>query len=418
MSTGLYQEARTAGLLVNHEVVAGSDLSAEAGITLLPDQIRTISYPYEWCFSQLKAAAVLVLDLQELALAKDLSLKDATAYNIQFVDGRPVFIDTSSFELYRNGMVWPAYRQYCEHFLTPLLLMSRVDVRLGRMLQTFIDGIPVDLAASLVSRKTWINPWLYMHVGLHGKAQRRQSGIARKSGEMPKSALMGLLKSLRQAVQSLSWTERASTWGAYSSASSYDENGSKHKHELLAAYKASLEPAPKLVWDLGANAGEFSRIFSSSGIETVAWDADHAAVEHNYCQIVGATEKNLLPLVQDFSSPSPAIGWCNEERASFMQRGTADLILALALIHHLVIGNSVPLGQAAEFFSRLGPTLVIEFVDPEDPRVKQLTSTRSDWHPYDQSAFEAAFAGPFEIVRKDAIRSSRRTLYLMRRRSA
>jgi ribosomal protein L11 methylase PrmA len=170
------------------------------------------------------------------------------------------------------------------------------------------------------------------------------------------------------------------------------------------------------VWDLGANAGEFSRIFSSQGILTVAWDGDPAAVEHNFLQVAENGETHLLPLVQDFANPSPSIGWMSEERSSFFERGPADVTLALALIHHLVIGNSVPLEMVAAFFARTSHSLIIEFVDPEDPRVVQLLSTRSESHEYGQEAFEAAFQERFEILRQDPIRSSKRILYLMRRK--
>ncbi|HTQ09256.1 MAG TPA: hypothetical protein VMI31_04225 [Fimbriimonadaceae bacterium] len=351
-----------------------------------------------------------------MAIGKGMSLKDATAYNVQFVDGRPIMIDTSSFEEYREGMVWVAYRQFCEHFLSPLLLMSRVDVRLARLQECFIDGIPIDLAASMVGRKTWLNPALLMHVGLHGKAQRGGKGGPAKAGTMPRNALLGLITSLRQAVNTLKWTERDSPWSDYSSASSYVETSAKHKHEIVTGYLSRLADKPALVWDLGANAGEFSRIFSSQGILTVAWDGDPAAVEHNYRHVKESGETNLLPLVQDFTSPSPSLGWANEERTSFLDRGPADLVLALALIHHLVIGNNVPLEKAAEFFARAGKSLIVEFVGPEDPRVKQLTASRTDWHTYEQTAFEAAFETEFDVLSKDPIRESSRTLYLMRRK--
>jgi ribosomal protein L11 methylase PrmA len=418
MSSGLYAEATKRGLLLSHKEIREDGVGLHEGAVLLPQQIPAISYPYEWCFSQLKDAATLVLDLQELALSKDMSLKDATAYNVQFMDGRPVFIDTSSFEKYREGSVWIAYRQFCEHFLAPLLLMSRVDVRLGRLLESYIDGIPIDLAASMVAKRTWLNPWLYMHVGLHGKAQRSGRESAAKAGVMHRNALLGLLKSLRQAVDGLKWTDRPSQWSDYSSASSYDAEGAKAKHELVASYLQGLPERPKLVWDLGANSGEFSRIFSSQGILTVAWDGDPAAVERNYQKLVGDKDQNLLPLIQDFSNPSSNLGWANEERMSFTQRGPVDLCLALALIHHLVIGNSVPLDKVARFFARIADNLIIEFVDPEDKRVQQLASSRTDTQEYDRQAFERAFETEFEVLRTDPIRSSSRVLYLMRRRGS
>lgn len=373
MTSGLYDEATKRGLLVPHKEEQGSDID---GVVILPFQLQLISYPYEWCFSQLKDGALCTLALQELAISQGMSLKDASAYNIQFVDGKPIFIDTSSFAKYEEGEPWRPYRQFCEHFLAPLLLMSRVDPRLGRMQRTFIDGIPVDVAARMVKRSTWLNPWLYMHLRLHGQAKRSSSTTTAKEGRMAKSALLGLLRSLRSALNALTLPNAETEWSDYSSATSYASDAAGHKHELLADYLQSVQPQPGLVWDLGANSGEFSRIFSSQGIPTVAWDGDAAAVERNYTQIRKACEGNLLPLVQDFANPSPALGWANEERMSFVERGPADLVLALALIHHLVIGNSVPLDKVADFFAKCGEWLIIEFVGPPDPRVQQLSTLR------------------------------------------
>ena len=415
MSGNLYETATEQGLLLKHKEVSLDGESTLDSAVLLPEQLPFVSYPYEWCFSQLKASALLVLDLQELALSHGMTLKDASAYNVQMLRGRPIFIDTSSFEAYHEGSVWNAYRQFCEHFLAPLLLMSRVDDRLSRLLGSFIDGVPVDLAAKLVPKKTWLNPWLYMHVGLHGKAQKSGEKSGAKEGTMPKSALLGLLKSLRQAVEALQPIKRSTQWGDYSSASSYEGDAAQHKHSLVQQYSDGLTESPGVVWDLGANAGEFSRIFSSKGQLTIAWDGDPSAVEQNYTAMASKKEESLIPLVQDFSAPSPSLGWMAQERMSFFDRGPADLSLALALIHHIVIGNSVPLRKVADFFARTAWNLIIEFVGPEDARVKQLLSTRSDTHEYTQGAFEAAFSQEFDILRKDPIRNSERTLYLMKR---
>lgn len=416
MSSGLYEAATERRILIPHEELPASNTPGRE-VILLPEQLAFVSYPYEWCFSQFKSSAHLLLDLQELALSHGMSLKDATAFNIQFHKGKPVFIDTSSFEAYREGQVWHAYRQFCEHFLCPMLLMARVDDRLALLLKSSIDGIPVDLAAKLLPKKTWLNPWLYMHIGLHGKSQKERKGGAKGDGGMPKNAMLGLLKSLRQAVDALHWSKADTQWGDYSSASSYSEAGARHKHELVAEYRDLLDAPPAMVWDLGANSGEFSRIFADKGILTVAWDGDPSAVEQNYQAILDKGQQNLVPLIQDFSNPSPGLGWMGTERMSFFERGPVDLVLALALIHHIVIGNNVPFAKAAEFFARVGRTLVIEFVAPEDPRVQELLSTRTETHPYSQEEFEGGFARLFEIVRRDPIRDSRRTVYLMKRKA-
>jgi hypothetical protein len=411
VDSGFHDEAIGAGLLVSH--VLESD--GPDGITLVPTSVPFISYPYEWTFSQLKDAAVLTLSLQDMALEHGLALKDASAYNIQFIGSKPIFIDTPSFEKYREGQPWIAYRQFCEHFLSPLLLMAKVDPRLSRLQRTFLDGIPIEIAAKVAPR--WVGPWLSMHVKMHARAKTRGKSQAQsRTAKMSKNALLGLVRSLRQAVESLRPSTAASEWSDYSSASSYDDFAAVHKHELVNAYCDLVAPTARLVWDLGANAGEFSRIFSNRQIRTVAWDYDASAVEQNYCKAAEDNDAYLLPLVLDLTNPSPALGWAHEERMSFLQRGPADVVMALALIHHLVIGNSVPCEKVAAFFASAGKWLILEYVDNEDSRVVQLRSTRTSAHPYDEETFRLAFAERFDVIRRDPIRDSRRVLYLMRRK--
>lgn len=419
IDSGLYQALVDAGRLVKHEEVDEAPLMPDRAYKILaPESIPFISYPYEWSFSQLQDAALLTLDVQSQALESGMSLKDASAYNVQFQDGRPVFIDTLSFENYRDGEPWSAYRQFCQHFLAPLALMSRVDVRLNLLTRVHLDGVPLDLAARLLPRRTRLRPGLGIHIHLHA---RSQSLFAEKSvrplrrARMSLNALKGLIDSLRSTVRKLSWKTGRTEWSDYYKELSYTDEEFDRKRAIVSEYLDRA--APGSVWDLGANIGRFSRLAADRGIPTVAFDVDPACVEADYREVVRRGETKLLPLRLDLTNPSPGLGWAGVERSPLAERGPADLVMALALIHHLAIGNNVPLLNVATYLAQLGRRLIIEFVPKSDPQVARLLVVREDvFGSYSQADFESAFAQRFEIERSDPVQEGGRRLYLMRNR--
>lgn len=420
MSSGLYDALTGQGLLVSHEELGAAEAAApDAYQVLAPEPIEVISYPYEWCFSQLKEAALTTLRIQQVAFEHGMTLKDASAYNIQFQGSRAVFIDTLSFEKYEEGAPWIGYRQFCQHFLAPLALIAHVDVRLASLLRTNIDGIPLDLAAGLLPAKTRLKPSLLMHIHLHAKSQERSADDGSK-GEVERKkvgrlGLQGLIDSLYKAVEGLTWAPKGD-WANYYSATNYSDESFALKREIVSTFID--EAQPDSVWDLGANTGVFSRVASEKGINTAAIDFDPAAVEANFQQCRKNGTQNLLPLVGDLTNPSTGIGWAGEERDSLEDRGPAGLVMALALIHHLAIANNVPLEKTADYFSRLGKSLIIEFVPKEDSQVQRMLRTREDiFDRYDQAGFEEAFAQYFVIEKSQAVAGSSRRLYLMRRRA-
>jgi hypothetical protein len=417
MESGLYEKLVKAGLLVSHIEVDQAPFAPELAYKVIqPEQVQFISYPYEWSFGQLKDAALATLSIQRRALKAGMSLKDASAYNIQFVRGKPTLIDTLSFEVYKEGQPWVAYRQFCQHFLAPLALMALRDVRLSQLLRVYIDGIPLDLASGLLPSSTRLQFGLLTHLHLHASAQKRYSGaeVKSRSGTMSKQAMTGLVDSLDAAVRRLGWKPGGTEWGNYYDITNYSDAAFEHKKQLVADWAARTKPA--LVWDLGANNGVFSRVAADAGAYVVSSDIDPAAVEQNYRQLKEEKRENLLPLLIDLTNPSPAIGWANHERDAFCQRGPADMVLALALIHHLAISNNVPLPQVAEFLKAVGKWLVIEFVPKLDSQVKKLLISREDIFPdYTREGFETAFGRAFAIREAVPLRESGRVLYLMER---
>ena len=416
ISSGLAAELQSAGMLIAHEECS-LDLAAAPGACriLKPERVPFISYPYEWSFSQLKDAALLTLAIQKKALARGMSLKDASAYNVQFVAGRPLLIDTLSFEKYPAGRPWVAYRQFCQHFLAPLALMAHRDVRLNQLSRIHLDGLPLDLASALLPRRTRFKFSLLSHIHLHARSQKRYENrpVAARTRPVSRFALQALIDSLESAVHKLDWQPRGTEWGEYYDATNYSGQAFEHKRTLIT--EMLNEARPGQVWDIGANTGLFSRLASRAGIPTVAIDIDPAAVEKNYRQCRRDHEKFLLPLVGDVTNPSPGIGWENEERRSLLQRGPVDAILALALVHHLAISNNLPLARVAEFFSRSCRRLIVEFIPKSDSQVRLLLATREDIFPaYDVAGFEKAFEAFFTIERREPIRESERFLYLMK----
>lgn len=415
MSSGLYQKLISQKMLIAHR-----DIKNHAAITekvykiIQPDQIKNISYPYEWSFSQLKDAALLTLNIQKIALEYGLSLKDASAYNIQFFQGDPILIDTLSFEKYQAGKPWPAYRQFCQHFLGPLALMSYKDLRLGQLSRIFIDGPELDLVSKLLPLKTKFNFSLLTHIHLHAKSQKhyadKKTNVSQKT--INHLALRALIDSLLSAINKLKFPTEHTEWEEYYSFTNYSNEAFKHKKELVEKFLNILQP--QTVWDLGGNTGIFSRLASDRGIPTICFDIDLIAVEKNYLYSKKHNEKNILPLFLDLTNPSPAIGWANQERDTWQTRGPADTILALALIHHLAISNNLPFNKIAEYFSTLGKNLIIEFVPKEDSKVQKLLATRPDiFANYDQNNFEKNFKLYFDIHQIENIPGSKRILYLM-----
>ncbi len=420
LESGLYQKLVNEKLLIPHETVSSSHLPFSGGyLTIRPEPIPFISYPYEWCFTQFKKAALATLDILKHALDHNMILKDANAYNIQFHNGQPLLIDTLSFEKYQEGEPWAGYKQFCENFLGPLALMSYKDIRLGRMLREYIEGIPLDLISSLLPKKTYLDFHLIIHIHLHARYQKnysnKQSSVV-KSKTMSKKSLLGLINSLESAIKKMYWNPSESEWGDYYSNSPHVPKFLEEKINLVSGYLDFLKP--KVIWDLGANTGVFSRISSNKGIPTISMDIDPGCVETNYLQALEKGEKNLLPIWVDLNNPSPGIGWDNKERMSLQERGPVDTILVLALIHHLAISNNVPLLNIARFFSNICQSLIIEFVPKSDFMVQKMLATREDIFPdYTQVLFEKIFQKYFKIIKTGEISNSDRTLYLMKNKS-
>ena len=424
---GLAADLIERGLMIEHEP-APVELAPRPGAAAVirPRELILISYPYEWAFSQLREAALLTLEVQSRALNAGMWLRDASAYNVQFDRGRPILIDSLSFEAADLKAPWPAYRQFCKHFLAPLALMAHRDVRCGLMLRDFIDGLPLDLAAGLLPGRTRLGgllPHLHLHAAADRRTQQAQiSGAAdvdqqakpARARPMNKTRHEALLDSLRRAVEGLR-LELGSHWLSYGHQTSYSPAGMASKREIV---ERMLNAAGgTVIWDLGANVGTYSDLAAGPGRQVIAFDQDAAVVELLWRNLSPEQRAGILPLVMDLANPSPALGWAHAERLSLLQRGPADVVMALALVHHLAIGNNVPLPRIAELLADAGRRVVVEFVPKEDPMTQQLLAARRDIFPnYTIDGFRTALAEHFTVRDEAPVADSLRTLFLLERR--
>lgn len=439
INSGLYSKLVNNKLLIPHQEVRSSieilgikkvaeqipQASSEMGFSnsiykfIKPVVIPFISYAYEWSFSQLKDAALATLAVQKIALEHNMTLKDASSYNIQFFNGRPIFIDTLSFEMCKEDEPWVAYRQFCSHFLAPLLLMSYTHIELNKLLQIYIDGIPLDLASSMLPKSTWLNLPILIHIHTHAKMQKGFGAkkVINKKHLFGKSALVSLINHLESVVLSTQQRTKTSRWNSYyQDNNNYSAQAFNDKKRIVVDYIEKVKP--KSVWDFGANTGIFAQLSAIKNILTVSFDNDPLAVETSYLMCKKQGYSDCLPLVLDLSSPTPSIGWENNERMSLYERGPVDMVLALALIHHLAISNNTPFNIISHLLSRLCKYTIVEFVPKEDSQVQKLLNNRNDiFNNYTPECFEIDFGRYFTIQEKQKIKGSSRTLYLMRNKS-
>ncbi|NSY98674.1 class I SAM-dependent methyltransferase [Agrobacterium tumefaciens] len=383
--------------------------------TLEIERLQWITYPYEWSFELLKAAAVFHIDLHLYLLQRDFTLTDATAYNVQFRGVTPVFIDHLSIRPYRDGEFWSAHRQFCEQFLNPLLLRAYVGRPHNAWYRGSMEGVSVaDMAAILPTRRklSWNT---LTNVVLQNRFQSGTSGDATKISiagkKLPKQAFVGMLRQLRKWISSLvPGDKRKTVWADYSLTNTYNDAEREAKHQFVSTYVADSQPLS--VIDLGCNTGEYSeRALTAGARSVIGFDFDVQAIDQAYHTAL-RKKLSFTPLFLDARNPSPNQGWMNQERSSFSQRFRADGVLALAFEHHLAIAHNVPLASFIEWLLSIAPTGVVEFVPKSDPTVQKMLALREDIFPdYDADNFDNLLRQQARIIRKQVVSHSGRTLF-------
>ena len=416
-----FQDELSKGRIVQTEEVSNiatpNEFPAELSAGVLKhNRIPVVSYPYEWSFGMLKDAALLHLDLLLEALDSNFILKDSSAFNIQFEGAQPVFIDLPSFEPYKNGEVWVGYRQFCEMFLYPLMLQAHKGVPFQVLLRGNIDGIGVEDFAGLLSFRDYCRAGVFKHVYLQNllgrQNQGRPTGVRKELREVGfgKELIVANVKSLRSLVRGLKVKARGSAWVNYATDNSYAERDAAQKREFVGQVASAKQR--RCVWDLGSNTGVFSRIASLNSDYVLAVDGDHAAIDRLYKELAGEGNRKILPLVLNLANLSPSQGWRGLERLDFGKRSRPELILALALIHHMVISSNIPLKDFIGWLAEFKSDIIIEFVTKDDPMVKILLANKDDrYSDYDQDNFEQCLKNHFRIVKQLKLDSGTRTLY-------
>ncbi len=424
-----YRAVRESGFL-EHAIAAGRVIAGrevdpallggeEAGASFVIEHPRLefISYPYEWSFFGLKEAALLTLDLHLQALDHGLTMSDASAYNVQFVGPRPLFIDQLSLLQYEEGQVWLGYRQFCEQFLNPLLLTAKTGVAFQPYYRGSLEGMRSADLAALLPLRARLGLRIGLHVLLQGRLQRsvttNRVSYARRI-RLSLNALKNNLQSMRDWVATLTPRTQVTPWQSYEQNAQYNADERAAKARFVGDFIAASKPAT--VWDLGCNSGEYAEIALQSGARSViGFEPDDGALNAAFQRAV-AKQLAFLPLSMDLANPSPSVGWRQQERRGLAERRSADLVLCLALLHHLVLGRNLPLPQVLDWVVSLAPRGIIEFVPKQDAMAQQLIALKPDIAPaYERQQVAAMLAARARIEREDVVTQSGRVLYAFAR---
>jgi hypothetical protein len=414
--TGLLEDPRLIPTsLVDVEAPHDVLTAAPAGV-LRHERVPFVSYPYEWSFSMLRDAALLQLDLIGAALSHDLMLKDATPYNVQYVEGRPVFVDIGSFEPLREEELWVGYRQFCCLYLYPLLLQATKGLSPQPLLRGSLDGITPTQMRALMSTRDRLRRGYLTHVFLHarlerGGSERKAGGPGMKRPGVGKAVIGANVRKMRRMVARLDWHPPVSVWSGYGASNSYTDADAQAKDAFVR--ESASTRRWRLAWDLGANNGRHARLVADSADLVIAFDYDESTIERLYRELRAEGEQRVLPLITNLLDPSPGLGWRLAERRPALERGRPDLVLALALVHHLTIAGNVPLRDVVEWLGSLGAALVVEFPDRDDPMVQRLLQPKRDGlhADYDRATFEKHLHEVFDVHRTADLQSGTRSLY-------
>jgi SAM-dependent methyltransferase len=402
---------------------------SQGGQTILEhERIDFPSFPYEWTPEMLHAAGMLTLDLAQSLLAGGLGLKDATPYNVLFRGPDPVFIDVLSFERRHPGdPTWLPYAQFVRTFLLPLLANRAFGLGLDQILTTRRDGLEPEEVYRWSKPLQRIRPPFFglvsMPTWLGGRHQKDDHSIYQKkllaNPEKARFILESVLQGLRRTLRRLKPAEGAhSVWSDYMTVNNnYTADHFQAKQRFVGEALAEL-PA-RSVLDVGCNTGHFSAIAARGGARVVAVDYDPVVLGAVWRQ-ARAELLNILPLAVNLTRPSPGTGWRNQECSSFLDRarGKFDAVLMLAVIHHMLVTERVPLAEIIDLTAELTTNLlIIEYVAPDDSMFRRLTRGREELHrDLTPELFESLCSRYFDVVRVQHMEGTTRRLYVLRKR--
>jgi ribosomal protein L11 methylase PrmA len=422
-STGVLERLIAEGAAIAEQRVDPSGLPGgfeAARYVVQHPKLPFVSYPYEWCFTALKRAALLHLDIQIRCLEQDVTLSDASAYNVQFLGPKPIFIDSLSFRRYHEGEFWIGHKQFCEQFLNPLLLRSLLGVSHNAWYRGGLEGIPTAELSRLLPLRRKLSWNVLSNIVMPASFQRAAIGAADPeipcTAQLPRAAMRRMLERLRKWIAGLEPADRGRTvWSEYAGHTSYGTDEIERKRALIAEFAATVRP--QLIWDIGCNTGDYAKTALESGAAyAVGFDFDQGALDAAFAR-AESERLNFLPLFLDLANPTPSQGWAEREHRGLTDRASADAVLALALVHHLAIGRNIPLDEVVDWLVGLAPNGIIEFVPKSDPMVQRLLRLREDiFDEYAEDAFSQRLRARAEIVRTvDASATGRRLFWFEQR---
>ncbi len=409
-TSSFHHRAVAEGILITSEELDESPVGAAGGLE--HPRLPFISYPYEWTFSMLKDAALLQLRLLEMALTDGMTIKDATPFNIQFVSGKPMFIDVGSFEAYRPGEPWIGYRQFTRQFLFPLMLRAWIGVPFQPWLRGDMEGPTAQEMKQLLSATRRLKPSAWMHVSLQARMEDRMSGTAvRKDlsdAGFTADLILANVRRLAKLVTSLDWQPEETEWVDYQSCTHVGRDREKKAEFLKGAIGRTR---PSRVLDLGANDCFFSEIAAESGAHVIAVDGDESVLESVYQRSSG---KDISIVVSDLSNPTPSQGWAGIERPSLQKRANPDLVIAYGLIHHLIYTANIPAVAVLDWLRGFDCDVVVEFVSPDDEMVRKLTANKLEGELHigrTEAEFRFLVDDRFNITSEHSLQSGTRILF-------
>ena len=419
--SGIFEALVKDGCLLPFDVIENEKgrvtLGEEVAYLLEVPKLPFVSFPYEWPFPALKSAALLHLDIHISALERSVTLSDSSAYNVQFLGPRPTFIDHLSFRRYEEGEVWAGHRQFCEQFLIPLLLRAVFGITHNAWYRGAVEGISVVEFSRLLKWRHYLSKDLLTHIVLQSWFQRSTEKTslsldraAASAGKLPLESYRKMLRGLRDWIVSLEPLKTSkSTWQDYSKDNSYQAEETLKKASFIHDFAASHRP--KQVWDFGCNVGAFARAALQGGAGyVVGFDFDQGALDECYRR-ASADKLPIQSIVMDMANVSPNQGWMGVEREGLDARRSADAVIALAVVHHLIITRNIPFGEFLDWLVDLAPCGVIEFVPKQDPMVRQLLALREDiFDSYNVEFFKERIARRAKIERVCMLKENGRML--------
>lgn len=422
--TGLLQQLMDAGDFVRTRATVAGDGVHETLRSALPDwnhflwheRIPVLSYPYEWSFSMLLDAGLLQLRIQKQLLAHKLSLKDASAFNVQFLWNKPVFIDVLSVEEPAALDIWIAYSQFCRMHLYPLMLFLHKGLNFKNSFLASVDGMDVAQVYRIFGAGRSLRPDLFLDVYLQRllsntnvkQTQALKTKMKRASGNT-KAQIINLERLERKLEKMRSRYVSSGLWSEYADDNTYSDQSRQEKEAFITAHMEQHKP--ETVLDLGCNTGTYSLLAARQGANVISVDSDHDCVESLYRR---SREQalNVLPMVVDIVNPSPGLGFNNAERKRFLDRVRGDCVFALALVHHLLISARLPLPAIRDMMAGFTRKhLIIEFVERDDEMFQTLLALREDLYgDLTLDGFLSVFKERFDLVEQKPLSGTKRHL--------